>query len=74
MSRAFHDAFYSPTSAFARLQGEEHKTSKLTSKDVHRIRELYDAGGRGAEHADTFSIHPSHFNLIGRRRVWRHLP
>lgn len=74
MSRAFHEAFYSSTSAFARRCGEDHRTSKLTTKAVLKIRELYDAGGRGSDHADDFSIHPTTFNRIGLRNSWRHLP
>jgi len=73
MSRAFHEAFYSSNSAFSTRRGEDHRTSKLTNKMVIKIRELYDIGGRGIEHAKDFDIHPSTFNRIGLRKSWVHL-
>ena len=73
MTRAFHVAFYSSSSAFSTRRGEAHKTSKLTNKLVYEIREIYDIGGRGIEHAKDFDIHPSTFNRIGLRKSWVHL-
>ena len=54
-------------------RGELHNNSKLTEKQVLKIRELCSAGVAPKEIAEQFSIHSRHVSNIARRTYWAHI-
>ena len=56
------------------IKGEEHYFSKVTNKEVIRIRELYDTGKYfQREIGELFGISRSNVGEIIRRKTWTHI-
>ena len=57
----------------ASQKGENNPFSKLTEKDIYKIRELFDNGVSGSKIGKMFGITSLYAGRIKNRKVWRHL-
>lgn len=57
----------------ARLNGENHGSSKLTEKQVLEIRELGERGSTHISIAEKYNVNRSTIGLIIRRKNWNHI-
>ena len=55
------------------VQGERQHLSKLTSKQVLEIRELYSQGIKRLKLAELFKVHGTNIDCIIKRKTWRHI-
>jgi hypothetical protein len=53
--------------------GEKNGGSKLTEKDVKRIRAMCELGLMKIEIADIFNISFASVTLISKRKIWKHI-
>jgi DNA-binding NarL/FixJ family response regulator len=55
------------------LKGESHPRSKLTSKEVIQIRELYSKGFSSNVIARNFKVSTWNIEEIVKRKTWTHI-
>lgn len=56
------------------MLGEDHPRSKITEKDVVKMRRLYDSGLSSLDISRKFNLSICHVNKITGNRIWKHLP
>lgn len=57
----------------ARLRGESHPRSKLTTEQVLQIRELYSKGFSSNVIARNFKVSTWNIEEIVKRKTWTHI-